>query len=135
MHVDALLCDAATVREGLIHILGGGITRIHRPAYPAPLGVAVALLLTLQRSEVTERHRLRLNIVNEDGKQVAQLDGEFGIEPGPDVRPGEQVAMPLILNLGGIAIPKAGSYSMDLLVDSQLARSLPFYAEILKTPA
>ena len=34
----ALLCDHVQVREGLLFIVAGGITRLRRPSYPAALG-------------------------------------------------------------------------------------------------
>ena len=45
MRIDtALLCDAATERDGLLNVLGGGITVATRPEFPAPLGMTLALV-------------------------------------------------------------------------------------------
>lgn len=38
----AVLCDRATVRDGLLHILGAGVTIVYRDKVPAPLDVDVA---------------------------------------------------------------------------------------------
>jgi hypothetical protein len=38
MDIEALLCDAATVRENVLHILGGGLGQLWRDVYPARLG-------------------------------------------------------------------------------------------------
>lgn len=86
------------------------------------------MMITLKSTEAADRHRLRLVLMDEDGKTGAQLDGEFGVSPGPDTRAGEQLAVPLTFNLGGLAIPKKGTYSIDVLIDSQHVRSLTFVA-------
>lgn len=40
----AILCDFAQVREGLLFVSGGGITRIWRETFPAAAGVSLALV-------------------------------------------------------------------------------------------
>jgi len=131
MEIEALLCDAVTVREGLLHVLGGGANTLWREAYPAPLGVDLGLLLTLHPSEATEAHHVRIILQDEDGKVVAQLDAEFTInQPAtePAVRPGQMLYVPLAIPLRNVPIPNAGSYSVELLVDKQHRRSLPVTA-------
>jgi hypothetical protein len=81
MDIEALLCDAATVRENVLHILGGGLGQLWRDVYPAPLGADLALLLTLHPSETTDEHELRILIQDADGKRFAQLDATFSIGP------------------------------------------------------
>ena len=71
MDIEALLCDAVTVRENLLHVLGGGLGQIWRESYPAPLGAELALLLTLHPSETADEHELRVLIQDTDGKQIA----------------------------------------------------------------
>lgn len=128
MQIEALLCDAATVRENLLHILGGGINRIWRPSFPAPLGVDLALVLTLSTVETQEQHRIRVVVQTADGRSLAEIKGEFGISPGPDVRAGERLAVPLVLPLKAVQVPAEGIYSVEVLVDGQLQRSLTFTA-------
>jgi hypothetical protein len=129
MDIEALLCDAATVRENLLHILGGGLGQLWRDAYPAPLGIDLALLLTLHPSETTDEHELRILIQDTDGKQIAQVDATFSIGPQAIlVPPGQMVRAPIAINLRTIPIPAPGLYSFELLVDKQHRRSLPFQA-------
>ncbi len=86
------------------------------------------MMITLKATEAADRHKLRVVLMDQDGRTGAQLDSEFGVAPGPDARPGEQLAIPLVFNLGSLAIPKVGTYSIEILIDSQHARSLPFVA-------
>jgi hypothetical protein len=128
--VQAFLADAVSTRANLLHVLGGGVTRLWRAEYPAPMNVELALLITLHPTEAAEPHRLRVVIQDIDGEQIAQLDGQFGIDaapPSPTGRqPGESLILPVGLNLRGVAIPREGSYSVEVLVDNQHVESLFF---------
>lgn len=129
MQVEALLCDAATVREGLLHVLGGGITRIWRPQFPAPLNVDLALVLTLVPAEAQERHRLRVLVLTADGTQLAETRAEFGLGAlPPNLQPGERLIAPVVLPLRPVQLPGPGTYSVEVLIDGQLQRSFTFVA-------
>jgi hypothetical protein len=134
MHVDVMLCDAATVREGLLHILGAGITRLNRPSYPALMGVNLAIMMTMQRSEAQEQHQLKVILQDEDGKQVGQIEGQMGLATPAPGRPGEPVALPIVLNLAHLAIPRPGTYSFEILIDRNVVRTLPFTALMIPAP-
>lgn len=135
MRVQALLCDAASVREGLIHILGGGVTRLWRQSFPAAIDCDLALMIIMEQVEIQDRHRLRVIVQGADGQPVASLDGEFSASrndsapAGPGAhQPGEVVFLPLVIPLRGAAVPSPGAYSIEILVDSQHQQSLPLVA-------
>lgn len=131
MRIDtALLCDAATVREGLLHVLGGGVTRIHRPGYPAPLApLSVALRILVHPTETDRKHDLEVRLQGEDGQQLAKFEVEFGIGDPGQLQPGEQVSLPLPLNMPQeIVLDRAGRYSFELLIDGVHQTSVPFVA-------
>jgi hypothetical protein len=72
------------------------------------------------------RHRLSINIINEDGES---LDAQnMPIEPEFDVKlPGEVpfLTRNLIMNLQGLRFPAAGIYSIDIGYDGELMMRLP----------
>lgn len=136
MKVQAFLADAVSTRDNLLHVLGGGITRLWRAEYPAPMGVDLAFLFTVHPTEAAEPHRVRIVIQSVDGPpEIARLDGEFALDPadarlGPAGRqPGESLVFPLGLSLRQIAIPEPGSYSVEILVDNQHVDSLFFMVQ------
>lgn len=134
MEIDIFLCDAATVREGLLHVLGGGITRVGRPRYPAPLGLVLAGILKLRPAEAEEKHRIRVLVHDIDGAKMGEISGEFGVAAGPGLQPGEHLAMPIVLPMQGVPIAKPGTYSIEILLDGQQVRSLMFIAELKGPP-
>jgi hypothetical protein len=125
----ALLCDAATVREGLLHILGGGITRLHRSEFPAPMQVTLVAQVVLTPTEIQFAHDVVATIQTEDGDVVVQMNGHLEAgEPNPLLEPGESVILPFVINLHGVVVPSAGGYSIELSVDDVHQTSLTFRA-------
>lgn len=129
MRVDcALLCDAATVREGLLHILGGGVTRMKRDHYPAPLGADIGLRIMLHPTEADGDHVLEVILLSTDGAKIAELSAQFSVEKPTDLQAGEEVAVAVPLPVRQFPLPAAGNYSFELLVDHIHQISLPFIA-------
>lgn len=129
MRIDcALLCDAATAREGLLHILGAGIARAERESYPAPLGMALALRIMLHPTEADREHELRMVLMAEDGQSVAQATIGFGVTEADQAMPGEELAVSIPVPMYDLLLPKAGRYSFELLIDGMHQQSVPFVA-------
>jgi len=125
----ALLCDAATVREGLLHILGGGITRLHRNEYPAPMQVTLVAQIVLTPVEVAFTHDVSAVIQTEDGEVVVEANGHLEAgPPNPLLEPGESVILPLVINLTNVVLAGPGGYSIEIGVDSVHQTSLTFRA-------
>lgn len=132
MEVKSILCDAATVREGLLHILGGGITRIWRPEYPAPFTGALAIVIQPHATEVGIEHSLVVKIASQDGRELGKLEAQFTVRKGDDSEPGEIAVIPMVIDFSSppLVIPEVGGYSIDVLIDQQHKDSLSFLARI-----
>lgn len=131
MRIDcALLCDAATVREGLLHILGGGVTRAGRVQFPAPIELTLALRVLIHPTEADESHRLEVRLQDADGGPIAGFEIEFEADSErADLDPGEHLSMPLPLKPPPqVQLPKPGQYSFEVLVDGIHQVSVPFRA-------
>jgi hypothetical protein len=113
----ALLCDAATVREGLLHILGGGVSRSERPSFPTPLGLTLALELAGPQEEVTGQHEVNARLVKvPSGDGVGHLKVTYEAAPLQGVDPEEDgslsLALPLLFD-----VSEPGMYRVDIDVD------------------
>lgn len=120
----ALLCDFAQVREGLLFVSSGGITRCWRDEFPAALGVQLALIIEVDEIESKRPHELQVVVVGEDGKQYGELKGGFQIERGPEARPHEKTAVPMTIDLRPVGVDKYGPYDISIYVDGQHRRTL-----------
>jgi len=137
MEVDtALLCDAATVRDGLLHILGGGITAVARPQYPAELGLTLALRVMVHQTEVEHPHQLQIILQGEDGEKITEVRAEVQAQTPPEnVEPGIQGEILIPWDFPGRPkLPAPGRYSMELLIDGVHQRSIPFRAVQMQVP-
>jgi hypothetical protein len=134
MRIDcALLCDAATVREGLLNILSGGITRANRTSYPAPLGMVLALRIMIHPTEISRPHQLRVLLQDADGRQLAAMEAEIGIGDPGQIEPGEEASLPLPLGLPPqVALPAPGRYSFEILIDGTHQATVPFTATLAR---
>jgi hypothetical protein len=130
MRIDtALLCDAVTVRDGLLHVLGGGITQAARPEYPAPLGMHLALRVLLHPTEIERPHQVEILLQDEDGEMITRA--QIGIQVPPDaaIPAGEEASIPIPWTFPmQPALPHAGRYSFEVLIDGVHQVSVPFTA-------
>lgn len=122
----ALLCDFASVREGLLNVMSGGISRLWRAELPAPLNVSLALMLELHPTELGVPHRLQVIVQDADGHRLAEADAEFRSDPSPHLDPGEHSLLPLALDLRAGLVSTFGTHSVDVVIDGEHRHSLSF---------
>lgn len=122
----ALLCDAATVREGLLHVLGAGITRLWRPDLPATFGLALACVLDVAPEDTGSMHEARVVIFGPEGERVSEATGSFQLPPPPRLEPDEHLVVPLVLPLQGQA-QRYGAFTARMVVDDDVMRVVPFW--------
>jgi hypothetical protein len=125
----ALLCDHVQVREGLLFVLSGGITRIRRPSFPAPLGAGFAVVLELDRIEAEHPHTFELVVVGEDGDEVGRINADLQIGDHSGTYAGENIQVPLGIEMHGAVLPGPGAYELRVYVDGQHQRTIQFWAE------
>jgi len=126
----AILSSAAEARDGLASILLGGWDTAYRPTFPTPFLGAVTVRLLFHRSEVSEQgtpHRFELLFWNEDGKPFApSISFVTPVKLMPEVPVGWDVPWVIAANLSNLAVPQAGDYSIEVLVDGEHLKSLRF---------
>lgn len=136
MRVDtALLCDAATVRDGLLHILGGGISQVERAEFPAELGVTLALRIMVHQTEAEDVHEVRIIVQGQDGEQVTEVRAQAQLGPPPEgLEASDEGAILLPWDFPGRPkLPHPGRYSMEVLIDGHHEASVPFKAVLVDT--
>lgn len=114
----ALVCDAATVREGLLHILGGGITRLWREQLPAPLGVTIALMIAVGHEELGTPIDVRLVLTGPDGATVLEVRGTM--ETTGRLEAGETQLAPMVLPVAPVQTEIYGRYSGEITLNGRV---------------
>ena len=123
----ALLCDAATVREGLLHVLGAGITRLWRAELPAPLAVMLAIVAEVPRETLLQPHELHIRVVAPDDEVVVEAMGGFQIHNPGRLEPGESQLVPQIVSLLNAGVKQYGAYRVEISLDSDPVTTIRFW--------
>ncbi len=128
MHVSSLvLCDAASVREGLLSVLGAGITVIRRPSYPAPLASDIGVVVSHTTSD--KAFNLSLAIRKQgDPAVVAEIVIDGQVEPDPKAPPGVPASSSFPLDARGIGVPSAGVYTITATLRGGKGLTISFTA-------
>jgi hypothetical protein len=123
----ALLCDAATVREGLLHVLGGGVTRLGRGEFPAAMDVDLALMVQQHPTEFNGAHTLRVILQDTDGRAHAEAEMAWGPLQVLDSMHTD-AWQPVVVPLRSVVLPGPGDYSVEVLIDGIHQVSIDFVA-------
>jgi hypothetical protein len=129
-----LLCDAATVREGLLHVLGGGITRVNRLEFPAALGLTLALEFDFFAAEVDREVELTVAVDTNGGDRVAEATFSFDVPKGEKMYEGEHYHVPLCVPLSQVVLPAVGGYRAEVYVDGTHRKRVDFWATLVQAP-
>jgi hypothetical protein len=128
----ALLCDFAQVREGLLFVASGGVTRCYRAELPAPLGICWAGVLEMDEREAARPHEVAVVVVDEDGGTLAELSMSGRLE-GAQLMVGERLNLPLVVDLRGVEVTRYGPLEVRVYVNGELRRSLG--VRVVEVPA
>lgn len=128
----AMLADFAQVREGLLFVASGGITRCYREQLPAPLGVHLAIVLELDRLEAERAHEVRVVVVDEDGGELAEISGEIQLGE-TQLMMGENLNLPITFDLRNVPVERFGAVEVRCYVGGEHRSTLPLW--VLQTPS
>ena len=127
--VSSLLCDYATVREGLLHVLGGGVTQVRREEVPTDgLDLSIALMFAYADfADFTSAHEFSVTIVDtSSGKSVAVAKAKIvNVPMQEEMAPLPSV--PAVLSLRALSLPSYSVYSVQISIDGgDVATELQF---------
>ena len=106
------LCEAATLHDGLLNVLGAGITRIARPGFPGALGLTLVILEVISAEEAASQNELEVQVellLEGDSQGTFRFSGIK--DPSVIFDPIAPVAGPLALPLPFV-LTGPGSYTI-----------------------
>jgi hypothetical protein len=113
-----VLCDAATVREGLLHILGGGITRLWRPTLPAPLALQIAVSVRVGEGDLGVPTDISLQLIDPNGNDLGGAQGGFIPSDPGRMEAGEILLAPLVFDFRNYSVMTYGGHTVKVNVGS-----------------
>jgi hypothetical protein len=147
--VDAFLADSVVVAENKLYVQGAGWDTIFAQTYPARhprLGLGV--IIRVPWSATNAMHTFRVLIEDEDGAPLAlstppeglpgpvvtEVGGQFNLGRPPQLTVGETQIVPMAVNLDSVVLPKAGHFSVIVLIDEVEVKRMPLKLKIVGTP-
>jgi hypothetical protein len=123
----ATLCDAATVREGLLHILGAGINRMAL-GDPRLISSALAVIVEAEHGEMATAHPMEIRVVHKaSNTEVGRVVGAINAaEPGSTWDPDLPVQAVVAIPLNVIQVVQDGRYDIIISFDGNELGRLPF---------
>jgi hypothetical protein len=132
-----LLANHAEVQNGLLYISGGtwDTTNVNAPlpeGAPAPEGTValfqgmLVIRLLFHVTETDREHALTVTVMDEDGGQIARIEGRSQVERTSDLPPGWDQGATLTIPLSGLPLPRFWLYRISVQVDGQHLDDLPF---------
>ena len=123
-----ILCDFAQIREGLLFVQSGGLTRLAAPTFPAKFACHVATLVWLPPHEAGAAHEIVMKVKSAStAKLTAIVKVALQESEAPSaLRPGEGRQVPIVVPLGAVSFPAAGEYDLQVEVDGEFAGDISF---------
>jgi hypothetical protein len=123
----AVLCDAANVRDGLLHILGAGVTQVAVPELPAQLPITLALRVVEESREIRPGHTVLIELFSYTSQVVASMSLQFLIDPEAPITGEGALAAPIPLH--SFTVERAGRYTVKVSLDTTVLAELPLKVE------
>lgn len=127
--LDALvLCDFAQVRDGLLFVQSGGLTRLAAAQLPATFNCHVGVLVFLPPDEATSAHSVIMRIKHAPSASVvATVKVEVhAVTTATGLEPGEGRLVPVAIPLSTVTFRAEGEHDLQVSVDDHLAGDLSF---------
>ena len=122
-----ILCDFAQVRDGVLIVASGGITRISAPAVPFRHLLHLAFIIEVGPDELDQVHELRVGLKANNSVTVL-LDSLFAFTPtgSPGQFPGEATQFSLAVKIDALFL-EWGAYDLSVTLDDQPEMPLTFW--------
>lgn len=130
-----MLCNyAESAPNGLLYITGGGYDTItvNAPLEGAAQGVfavmqgTLVIRLLFHQTETDREHEFQVVISDEDGQQIGKAEGNVRVDRIRGLPVGWPQSVNLPIPLTGIALPRAGLFTISVSVNDQHVGDRPF---------
>lgn len=129
----AVLCEFAQVRDNMLFMLSGAVTRFGMKTFPSGVNAFVALVLEISEAEAREPFEVRVTVEDTDGNVT--MTGVMGVQAFADrlLEPGETLQLPIAQSLRPAQLPAPGRYCVRVAIpEYDLETVLGFSALVSK---
>ena len=129
MEVDfAFLAEGAEASGGKFHVIGGGFDTIWTKQLPVVYPkMSLVLRLVFDAAEVARKHKLEIQIMDEDGGILATVGGDLDIgNKSSNLPKGWKQGFLSVLHFNGLNFTKFGDYTFHIVVNNSTLKSVLF---------
>jgi|HubBroStandDraft_6_1064221.scaffolds.fasta_scaffold180608_3 ribosomal protein L34E len=131
----AILADHVAVRDGVLNLLGGGINRLSKVAFPARMDATLALMVSPKDVEdMMSSHIIDITITDEYDKQIVEFRLKWPGLSSVDEVVSPLPSIPLVVPISDIQLPQAGLYRLAINMDGKEDEALEFVAHQVPEP-
>lgn len=121
-----LLCDFAQIRDGLLFVASGGVSRVYRNGVPARLGLYLAMIVDMTADEAGHPHDLAVQVVDRTGNDVASVNATFKVgDEGVFYQ--ERQHVPFVVSLADLEVGTWGTHEVRLRLNDQAVGTVTCY--------
>ena len=121
----AVCCDAANVsREGKLNLLGI-FNSIHAAEFPCTHPHLALVLRVEARVGEEGVHLLEIQLVDEDGQQLFDINGQLSLQ---GAEPGRPMTAQTIMDINNLQLPRPGTYAFEIFLGGHHTRSVAIHA-------
>ncbi|MBK5331676.1 MAG: hypothetical protein JJD93_06890 [Ilumatobacteraceae bacterium] len=129
-----LLCDFAQVREGLLFVSSGGVSRVVQSNYPANPRLHLAMVVHLPAASLGQSHQVHVRLKYPDTAEViANAEVAIQLNAVSGAYPGEGINVPQVIDLVSIQFPRPGQVDVQVSIGEHPVGDLSFW--LLPAPA
>jgi hypothetical protein len=122
------LCDFAQVRDSLLFVSSGGVSRVVSNSFPARLHLYLATVVHISPDQVHRPHRMSVKFKYPDVvATIGAVEVNIQLNQVRGVYPGEGVNVPQAIDLSQIPFPQPGQVDVQVSIDDQMAGDLTFW--------
>ena len=121
----AVCCDAANVsREGKLNLLGI-FNSIHAAEFPCTHPHLALVLRVEARIGEEGVYPLEIQLVDEDGQQLFDINGQLSLQ---GAEPGRPMTAQTIMDINNLQLPRPGTYAFEIFLAGHHTRSVAIHA-------
>jgi hypothetical protein len=127
----AFLADYVATPPGgqsIFTIVGGGINILYRSGFPAPMKCHLMCICRIDENYTGEGVDIVITVKSADDADVYAKVQALGLVGDPLPRNTPNSIAPVTVDLGGVALPRAGNFVVDATIDG-VTRTVPFMVQ------
>lgn len=127
------LCNYAQMSEGLLTMVGGGVSAFSRRSFPAPMEAYFVLGMVSRPVETDTMVEVKIVVVQLDGaNDIARLSLNATVSPPPKGYSAIPTVNHFVAALTSLSIPDEGAYEVVVSQDDSVLLRVPFFAQLVE---